>query len=153
MPKRLDKSRGPTFNQIVAAGKAAGPRATENPASTMDLQPVWCLKRLIIGERGHRWTSMDDEKERVNVYSALKSYSHMKWKEIRSRKSCHASEVAEIDRPLRDVIQRHCPDVESVFQLRVDGAGRVWGIVIGATFQVLLWDPEHEGHKVVVKNT
>ncbi len=149
---RRDKSKGPTFNQMVAAGKQAGPRIAENPESDMDRTPVWCFKRVITAAGSHRWTSMDDEKVRVSVYGALRSYSSMRWKEIRRKPSCHPSEVGELDRPLRDVIQQHCPDVESVFQLRVDGGGRVWGVLMGATFQLLLWDPEHEGHAMNLAN-
>lgn len=151
--QRRDKSRGPTFNETIAAGKAAGPRAAEDPASTMNLLPVWCFKRVITADESHRWTSMHDEAERRDVYEALRNYSSMKWREILQKKSCHSAEIDQVAEPVRGVIKRHCPDIESVFQLRVSATGRIWGVTVGPTFQLLLWDPLHEGWPVEKKNT
>lgn len=53
--------------------------------------------------------------------------------------------------PLKDLVSRarsraktHLgQDLDGLWELNVDGGGRIWGQRDGSTFKVVWWDPEH----------
>ena len=44
-------------------------------------------------------------------------------------------------------------DVDELYQLRVTGAERVWGIRSGPLLRLLWWDPNHEVYPVMKMGT
>ncbi|WP_445520486.1 hypothetical protein [Streptomyces sp. NEAU-174] len=45
------------------------------------------------------------------------------------------------------------PDMTKIWKLRVGGAGRLWGFLVGNVFHVIWWDPEHQVWPSKLKNT
>ncbi|MFD8088681.1 hypothetical protein [Streptomyces malaysiensis] len=45
------------------------------------------------------------------------------------------------------------PDMTKIWKLRIGGAGRLWGFLVGNVFHVIWWDPEHEVWPSKPKNT
>jgi hypothetical protein len=147
-----DKSRGPAFREIVEASKQAGAKSSENPDEYRKQTPFWCFRRVsLIGD--HRWSSMDEEKERAAVYGALQSYGSMTWDEIGQKKSCHPVEVGGLSKPVLESLQSACPGIESAYQLRIGAEGRVFGVRNGRVLSIVLWDREHEGFPTAPRNT
>lgn len=148
---KRDKSKG-TFAEINAAvGKEFGARVAEDCEQYRMRKPLWSF-RLLALTGPYAWTSLTDG-QRTRVYNALKSYESMTWTEIEQKKSCHYAEVGDLEPSFKKFVASHCPTVELLFQLRVTGAGRIFGTRIGHVLQIIFWDSEHGALPVELKNT
>lgn len=152
MAKGNKKNRGPTFAERVASAKAAGPRIQEDPEAARKETPLWCFRRVALSGR-FGWTTIGDESERRTVYGGLRNYGSMRWNEIEQAPSCHPVEVEDLTREIREAILREVPNLESAYQLRIGGKGRVFGVRTGRVLSIVLYDREHEGLPVELKNT
>lgn len=128
-----------------SSGKGAGTRYDTNAGQEYRKEtPLWSFRSAVLA--GSPSWMTPTQREREQIYEALKSYETMRWEEICQKPSCHHQEVAEISKPIRGVIAQQAPKAESAFQLRVGKAGRLWGIRIGNVFSIVLWDPDHDGN-------
>ncbi|MBQ1167191.1 hypothetical protein KBZ21_55250, partial [Streptomyces sp. A73] len=45
------------------------------------------------------------------------------------------------------------PDMTKIWTLRIGGAGRLWGFLVGPVFHIIWWDPDHQVWPSKKKNT
>lgn len=78
------------------------------------------------------------------ILDRLKAFESMKWKEIDRTKSCGLMEVSAICKEAKDrLIETNREEFGTLYKLRVDQRGRVWGVRLLDVFHVLWWDPDH----------
>jgi hypothetical protein len=90
----------------------------------------------------------------LSVMSRLRDLESMPWKDILGGTGSHQVETRSIGKAARDrLVEIRQDDAEHLVSLRVDGPGRVWGILDRHVFRVLWWDPGHEVYPVPKRNT
>jgi hypothetical protein len=147
------KPRAATFADIRSDVKK--PRIEENPTEYKDQTPHWCFKHVLL-DGTYRWSGMEVEKVREDVYGSLRSYGTMLWKEIdkdHKKTSCHSLKVEDLSPKVRDAFRKQVRDADDAFQLSVSGKGRIYGVRQGRVLSIVLWDPEHEGFPTFKKGT
>ncbi len=125
----------------------------EDPAHVADrMRPVWRIQSLDLegpfGWHAHSAESLKD------VQAKLGHFETMYWREIEQKQSCHFTPVNEIEKPARERLAAlNLDDTDSLYQLRLGGKTRVWGIRDRFIFRILWWDPDHGVYKVEKKHT
>lgn len=141
-------SKGKDRTPIAGApSRGRGPRAGSNPDDTNHLTPVWSIAAFdLVGPWGKTRISEEEDHLWGQLYTKLKDYETMTWKEILSNRDYnHFVEVGRLDKPARSRLEvLNLDDIESLFRFRLSGKSRVWGIREGRVFKILWWDPEHE---------
>lgn len=88
------------------------------------------------------WSGIADEKLRY-VVRKLALYESKTWAQM-DRQHHKRIEVAEVcseaQKRLRTIKQ---DDVDFLYEIRLSGPERVWGILHGSVFYLLWWDPAH----------
>jgi hypothetical protein len=87
------------------------------------------------------------------VVDRLKHFESMTWVEI-LRTGSHRINASDLGKPARDrLVEIRQDDVDYLVSLRIDGPGRMWGILDERVLRILWWDPEHDVYPVEKRNT
>ncbi len=90
------------------------------------------------------WKNLESSDFWNSIFHKIKDFESMTWGEIFGGRSNHpigrSLIVSEAQKRLMDL---RLDDVDDLYQLRVGGRKRIWGLKIGNVFKVLWWDPNH----------
>lgn len=127
-----------------------GPRRSEDPKSIMQLRVTWSDQRA---DRSGSWTwgprEWDSSTWSAVIYPKLEEWEKLKWSEVCSFTSGsghylhHSQDLESIVKEARERWQELEIDADEAFRFRLGSTRRLWGYRIGAHFQVLWWDPDH----------
>jgi hypothetical protein len=87
------------------------------------------------------WGWHVNERLTVDLHDFLCSMEKQTWPMDRSKQIPVENICRGAQRRLEE---RGLDDAEDLVELRVTGAGRIWGIRYGSIFAFLWWDPQHE---------
>lgn len=142
----------PVPNRLPTSDKT--PRlGVDDPDHVVDrMRPVWRIQSLDLegpfGWNVHSAATLRD------VHLKLGNFESMHWREIEQKPSCHFTAVDRLEKAAQDrLVELNLDDTDTLFQLRLDGKTRVWGIRDRFIFRILWWDPEHGVYKVEKKHT
>lgn len=136
-------------HSVEAPPEDRRPRADpnlEHAASSADArQPSWLFGMA-------DWTGpwAIREQESVWVLKRLAALETATWAEIKRRKGrgagsgSHYIPVARIIIKAQNRLREIGVDNDELFSLRVNGKPRLWGLLEGASFNIIWWDPNHE---------
>ena len=116
----------------------------------------WTLKHADLGTDKYGYGSISGNVLLPRVLTPLENFSTMTWEAIRTKKSCHPSSIESVEPFARDIINARRDDWLSdhtLYQLSVDGTGRIWGYRQHDIFIVKWWDPDHEWDPSQLRNT
>ena len=136
--------------QVLGTGKTPriSPSATDNP---LQRTPVWRVHQLDIAGP---WSCLEGTaKEFEAVLRRLGSFEGMRWYDIIGKDS-HSIPVNQLSKAAQDrLCARGLDDLDEIFSLRIDGPGRIIGILDGHCLKILWWDPRHEVCPSKLKHT
>src|SRR5207253_5179337 len=117
-------------------------------------RPGWQLSQA---DRQGRWAvRLDDEAVIATLYRALHDFDSCSWAELQRGADPRAKQidVERLCKAARDRLVVLGLDGEEVlWELRVSGTRRIWGMRQKATFRVLWWDPDHTVYPSIKKRT
>ena len=119
--------------------------------NSANLTPVWLFRYADIDHE--KWGLRANAGALAAIHVRFQALEQRTWKEILQDKSNHEMDVAAIAKPARDRLQELGREFDPLYQLRVDGATRLWGFRSGRWFYVTWVDPDHSVYPVKLKNT
>ncbi|MCP4154853.1 MAG: hypothetical protein GY757_44435 [bacterium] len=102
------------------------------------------------------WGNIQSKDSLIDIIRKLQDFETMTWGEIDNKKSCHLTFIEKIDKHAKERLGEIQIDAESqrvLYQLRLTGKERVWGIRELDAFYIVWWDPEHKVYPVNKKHT
>lgn len=139
--KRVPKS-STDVNVNIAPQKT--PRLGANPDQVKDERPLWRFRRFDVdgqwGRQGIELNHLFDE-----ILTKMTHYESMTWGHIKSdHRRNHFVRKTRLVKEAQQRLDELRITEERLFRFRLSGLERVWGIVDGAVFYLLWWDPNHE---------
>jgi len=137
------KHKQPAFKEIVRDLKKQ-PVATENADAWRDTSIAWRFGKCDVEGCTWSWSAVPSD-ELAQILTRLKELESRTWKEILldktngSIEASHENIAAEAKARIAD----RYGDVDTLWKLRVDGPGRIWGARIGHVFHIMWWDSRH----------
>lgn len=135
-------------------------RSTFDPDTYSKMPISWRVGKM---DRGHdEWgwhLPNDNDRERTvwdRIHSALKNYETMTWSEIDSKKSCHSWDPFKLPSKAQQALKAlgyKLDLLENLYQLRVGGEGRLFGLRDRAVFSLIWWDSGHSVKPVEKRGT
>jgi len=126
----------------------SGKRAVRkrDPDNSASQRPTWRMGTMdmdAVSDWG--WGALTAE-EADGVRKSLIGFESMTWGEL-CRQSTPRAKRIPISNLCRRAQQRleamRQDDADALWELRIDGPKRVWGIRVGDAFELLWWDPTH----------
>lgn len=129
------------------------PRRFEKPEDFESQTIVWHIN-TICREGNWGWEKVGREVFWKDIVKKLSSFESMTWAKIKAGKCGKTILVSKICSDAR----RHLSEIgrddeEKLFELRLSGKKRVWGIRDRRVLRVLWWDPEHTVYPSTKRHT
>jgi hypothetical protein len=128
------------------------PRIEQDALGFLGKRPVWTFSRF---DHPHaKWGAHGESRaSTIKVIDHLKNFESMFWREILKHPSCGPVDRPALAKDARDRLEELKIFDDELHHLRITGAGRLWGIRVNETFQILWWDPGHEICPSLLKHT
>lgn len=143
----------PAFSDTVRNLKKQA-AIVEDPDDWREQMPNWAFAKCDLRGCQWSWERIDGE-NLVQVLERLKDHESRRWKEILLDKSNGSIEISN-ERIAAEAKTRFVDlgfhDFDTIWKLRVNGPGRVWGIRIGRTLHIVWWDPDHGVYPMNIAN-
>lgn len=136
--------------QVVARNGNGGKETAADEPGSDNKTPVWRVSIMDMdGPFG--WNALTKAKL-LEVHRKLGDMESTKWSEILRGKSNHAMPVAVLEKEARDrLAEIGQDDIDELFQIRLSGPERIFGIRDRHVFRILWWDPDHKVYKTPKK--
>jgi hypothetical protein len=137
--KNPNRHRQPS---VIATVPPSGPRFAADPTAYKSAKPVWSFGWMDFdGPWG--WGAVSGG-ELITLQQRLAGYEQSTWGAIEQMKGCHPMAPSDVcDEAQQRLSEIGRDTIDSLFQLRVTTAGRLWGVRDQNVYWVLWWDPEH----------
>jgi len=127
--------------QLPANQRSARTAAGLDPDSWRDDFPAWRFHMLDTGGP-YCWTAITAEKA-VSLQKRLAEFEKLRWREVLNQKSNHDWDIGELSRDAQRRLADEFPQIETLYQLRIQKRQRVYGYRIGNVLHLLWWDEKH----------
>jgi hypothetical protein len=132
----------------------AGKSLPQSRAPGIDTERFRWSARDIDHEYGGEWDWDLTSREAKNVLDLLAQMSELTWREIKDRKNSskynsrplfHSQQIDTICSEAQQRLDELEIAVDEVHRFRHGNLGRLWGYMMGPTFNILWWD---RGHRI-----
>ena len=148
----MGKPKKPAFAQAPPSHGKQPRLGVHDPGLEALRKPSWRLQYLDL-EGPFGWRKCADA-HLEPILNGLQSFETMNWTDIEQRKSCHSMPVPALCKEARERLgELKLDDVDVLYQLRLSGTQRVWGIRDRNILKLLWWDPDHDVYPVEKKHT
>jgi hypothetical protein len=148
-----NKSKRPRKKQVRAAFNPAAEKLPKAAVSENNdtKSPAWCFA-LADTAGPFRWQGIVPA-HLVDLLHHLKSFQSMTWKQIKDAGSHNVELSMASAEACKRIAEIKLDDLDELFSLRVTGRRRVIGVLNGARFSFLWWDPDHAVFPSRLKHT
>lgn len=143
-----NKLKGQKGRKVPKSAQTAPPPKKVPRGENVDFakgHPVWSFSVLDLDAPIGGWSQLDPRNHVQEVLERFRNWETMTWAEIlANKKRNHLIDVEKCVAPAQERLRElKLDDLDRLLSLGVNGPGRVWGILDGATFRLLWWDPDH----------
>ena len=133
------------------------PKPTKVPSTTKEIDNLeskkfrWRISSQYIDLDHNEWGWAT----RSNIdcfFNILEKHLHRfedtEWVQLKNQRSCHPLPVERIVEKAQKRLCDKCPDIDSLFQVKVGGKARVWGVRKEDILYLIWYDPDHTVYPV-----
>lgn len=141
---------------VAALSPSSGktPTAVSDPTEYRSRKIAWRVGKIDLAHAKWGGKIITGTDWWQKLHGRLKNLESMTWAEIEKDRHSHAFEVRHLCKDAQDrLLELKLQTIDTLYQIHVNGPGRLWGIREGALLSILWWDPNHTVYPTEKKNT